>query len=63
MRRLRDEGVIEEEHVQVWRTVRNSVAHGNLVSPWSDKEQEERMHLLAEMFHRMSMKYIQQRSS
>jgi hypothetical protein len=63
LRELRDQGVIADDHVKAWRDVRNRVMHGELVSPWSDEELERRMHLLAELMHRLGMKYVEQYSS
>jgi len=62
LRRFKDAGVITSDHVDVWSSVRNQVMHGNLVSPWSPQELEERMRLLAELMHRLSMKYVEQHS-
>lgn len=63
MRRLEAEGAIRDDHVQAWQAVRHNVAHGNLVSPWPDQVLEQRMRLLVEMMHRLSMKYVEQHSS
>jgi hypothetical protein len=63
MKGLGVDSVIRRDHAQAWQAVRNYVAHGNLVSPWPDQELEQRMRLLAEMMHLLSMKYVVQHSS
>ena len=63
LKKLKNEGAIDDGHINAWQTVRNQVMHGELVSPWSEQELEERMRLLAELMHRLSMKYIEQNSS
>lgn len=63
LKRFRDEDFISADHIDAWKNVRNAVMHGQLVSPWSERELEERMRLLAELMHRLSMKYIEQQAS
>lgn len=58
LKKLKDEGAIDSDHINAWQIVRNQVMHGELVSPWSEQELEERMRLLTELMHRLSMKYI-----
>lgn len=58
LRRLKNEGAISDSHINAWQTVRNQVMHGELVAPWAEQELEERMRFLAELMHRLSMRYI-----
>lgn len=62
LKKLKDEGAIDGDHINAWQIVRNQVMHGELVSPWSEQELEERMRLLTELMHRLSMKYIEKHS-
>jgi hypothetical protein len=57
---LVDSGTIDKEHLEAWRRVRNSVMHGNLVSPWLTEELEQKLNRLAELTHRLSEAYIRQ---
>jgi hypothetical protein len=63
LRKFKDEGLIADGHVDAWVAVRNHVMHGELMSPWSHQELEGRMHLLAELMHRLSMRYVEEHSS
>lgn len=63
LKKLKNEGAIDDGHINAWQTVRNQVMHGELVSPWSEQDLEERMRLLTELMHRLSMKYIEQHSA
>lgn len=63
LKKLKSEGTIDDGHINVWQTVRNQVMHGKLVPPWSEQELEEQMRLLAELMHRLSMKYIARHSA
>ena len=54
--------MITSNQFDAWYAVRNQVMHGNLVSPWSSQKLVERMRLLAELMHRLSMKYVEQHS-
>lgn len=55
---LRKEGTIDSVHVETWRSVRNQVMHGHLVSPWIDQELEQRLRRLIELVHRLSAAYV-----
>lgn len=63
LRMLVKDGVIDDAHRKVWNSLRNRVAHGELISPWAEEELEKRMRLLTELLHRVSMKYIEQSSA
>lgn len=55
---LVEEGVVDQQHLDVWQKVRNSVMHGNLVSPWLTAELEQKLERLTELAHRLSEAYI-----
>lgn len=55
---LVERGVISKDHLDVWHRVRNSVMHGNLVSPWLTEELEQKLKRLTELTHRLSEAYI-----
>ncbi|QZD73224.1 hypothetical protein [Pseudomonas sp. 3-2] len=58
LKSLVENGVIDKEHLNVWQKVRNSVMHGNLVSPWLTEELEQKLTRLTELAHRLSEAYI-----
>lgn len=60
---LAAQGVGTSEQVGAWISVRNQVMHGNLVVPWSDEKLDGQMHLLAELMHQLSMRYITEQSA
>jgi hypothetical protein len=47
-------GAIELRHEDAWNKVRNNVMHGNLVMPWSSKEEDENIIALAELVHTLT---------
>lgn len=49
---------ITSEQVEAWIKLRNSSMHGDMVMPWSDKEQDVRINNLIELTHRLSEAYI-----
>jgi hypothetical protein len=51
MRKLAEQGALESRHEDAWSSVRNKVMHGNLVAPWSSKEEDEQIIALAELVH------------
>lgn len=55
---LATEGGFAREHVAAWKSVRNQVMHGNLVSPWLDDELHNKMNLLIELTHKLSKLYV-----
>jgi hypothetical protein len=63
LKKFKDDGLISDDQFEAWRAVRNSVMHGDLVTPWSDDKLEDQMRLLSELMHRLSMKYIERNSS
>jgi len=63
LKSLRSDGAIQSKHISAWKNVRNQVMHGRLVSPWSEPQLDERMQLLTELLHHLSMKYIKDHSS
>lgn len=58
LRFMADEGVISRDHLEAWKTVRNQVMHGSLISPWRDQETDRKMRLLIELLHRVSKVYV-----
>ncbi|QEE25265.1 hypothetical protein CS053_12765 [Rhodanobacter glycinis] len=63
LKTLKNEGTIDDRHINAWQAVRNQVMHGELISPWPEQELEEQMRLLAELMHRLSMDYIVRHST
>ena len=58
LRNLQSENVITKEQLDVWRTMRNSVMHGTLLSPYSTEKENERLDALAAMMHAMTREVI-----
>lgn len=63
LKKFKNEGTLGNDHIVAWLAVRNQVMHGELVSLGSEQKLEERMRLLTELMHRLSMKYIEQSAS
>lgn len=55
---LAGEGGFSREHVAAWKSVRNQVMHGNLVSPWPSDELQAKMELLIELTHKLARTYV-----
>lgn len=55
---LADEGGFGRDHVAAWKSVRNQVMHGNLVSPWPSDELQAKMGLLIELTHKLARTYV-----
>jgi hypothetical protein len=58
LRELVGRGVLSSYHVRCWTAVRNVVMHGNLVSPWSNRKDDERLIALADLVHRLTITII-----
>jgi hypothetical protein len=55
---LAEQNILDEKHVDAWRAVRNAVMHGNLISPWGTKEEDERLAALVDLVHRLTGELI-----
>ena len=55
---LVNRGVLEPQNEAAWKAVRHKVMHGNLVSPWATKEEDEHIIALAELVHRLTRELI-----
>lgn len=51
---LRQRGILTAANFSAWKKLRNSVMHGNLVSPYSTKEEDQRILDLADIVHRLT---------
>lgn len=49
---------ITSQQVSAWIKLRHSSMHGDMVMPWSNEEQDERINSLVELTHRLSEAYI-----
>jgi hypothetical protein len=58
LRDLVGRGILEKSNERAWVAVRNSVMHGNLVSPWVTKEEDKRLLDLAHLVHRLTHELI-----
>lgn len=55
---LAGEGGFSRDHVAAWKSVRNQVMHGNLVSPWPSDQLEAKLKLLIELTHKLARTYV-----
>lgn len=51
---LRDKAIIADAELASWKSIRNEVMHGTLISPWSQKDEDEKLHDLAKLFHKLT---------
>jgi DNA-binding transcriptional ArsR family regulator len=58
LRQLREQGAITKDNEDAWNKVRNAVMHGTLVVPWATKRDDERIHALADLVHRLTRELI-----
>lgn len=58
LRDLVGRNVLNEANRRAWDTVRNAVMHGNLVSPWATKEEDQQIVALADLVHRLTRELI-----
>jgi hypothetical protein len=54
MRELQKKAVITKEQVTTWNDIRNSVVHGSLLSPYSNRKEDEQLLKLAAMMHALT---------
>jgi hypothetical protein len=54
MRELRDKKVVSGTQVAAWEKIRNAVAHGSLLLPYSNEEEDEQLMALAAMMHALT---------
>jgi hypothetical protein len=55
LRSLVSQGVLDARHERAWSRVRNAVMHGNLVSPWPTKDEDEQISSLADLVHLLTI--------
>jgi hypothetical protein len=58
MRELRDKKVVSSAQVAAWEKIRNAVAHGSLLSPYSNEEEDEQLMALAAMMHALTREMV-----
>ena len=58
LRRMKTAGIITKKQLSAWEAIRHAVMHGSLVSPYSTKEEDEKLLLLAEMLHGLTHEMI-----
>jgi len=51
-------GVVSKRQVDAWTKIRNAVAHGNLVSPYSSAEDDALLLALADLLHRLTKEVV-----
>lgn len=60
---LEKQGVITNQERVAWRDVRHAVMHGQLVSPWSTRDEDQRILDLAELLRRLTRELLRRSSS
>jgi len=63
LRDLAMRAVLEKRHEQAWAAIRHAVMHGNLVTPWATKENDDRVVALAELVHRLTRELVRRSST
>jgi hypothetical protein len=63
LRELQVLGVINAKQFSAWTSIRHAVMHGSLVSPYSTKEEDEKLLSLAQMFHALTREIIRQQGA
>ncbi|MFT4253065.1 MAG: hypothetical protein QM608_11320 [Caulobacter sp.] len=63
IRALEAQGVVTARQRKAWAKLRNSVMHGRLVSPYSDRTEDDRLIALAEMTHALTLRLVRGGSS
>lgn len=58
LRDLKAAGVITAEHLSAWASIRNSVMHGSLISPYSSEEEDGKLLALAAMMHALTREIL-----
>jgi hypothetical protein len=53
-------GILDKSNEWAWSSVRNAIMHGNLVSPWATKEEDERLLDLAKLVHCLTHELIRE---
>ena len=56
LREMRDAGEITSDEFVAWDTLRNQVAHGSLVSPYSSAEEDQLLLGLSSLMHSVTRK-------
>lgn len=62
LKHLERRGTITSRHRLAWRTVRHAVMHGQLVSPWSTREEDARIRELIDLLRRLTYDLLQRGS-
>ena len=60
---LETQGVINEQGRLSWRSVRHVVMHGQLVSPWSTREEDQRIRELADLLRCLTGELLRRASA
>ena len=60
LRGLEANGKVEAGRVETWRSLRNSVLHGELVEPWPSSEGDQRLKDLLELVHCLTWVVLEQ---
>jgi hypothetical protein len=58
LRELKTSGVVTADQLSAWTEIRNSVMHGNLVSPYSSEEEDGKLLALAAMMHALTSEIL-----
>ena len=59
LRKLEGKGILNRKHSAAWESVRNEVMHGNLISPWGGRKEDEQIGLLVDLVQILTRQLIQ----
>jgi hypothetical protein len=60
LRTLGAQQVVSKEQISAWSEIRNAVAHGSLLSPYSTKKEDRKLMELASMMHLLTKELLRQ---
>lgn len=63
LRKLAADGAISKYQLDAWQEIRNSVMHGNLVSPYSTEEEDNKLLALIELLHSLTRAVLKRGST
>jgi hypothetical protein len=63
LRQILSECMINKAQLKAWESIRNSVMHGRLISPYSSEEEDSKLMKLAEMMHALTREILKRCSA
>lgn len=63
LRELRAKGVVSDAHFSAWDDIRNSVAHGSLLSPYSDEVEDQQFLQLSSLMRALTRELVRRHAT